>query len=166
MQNMTKNLLTAALATTFAASSAQAALVAHWDFDEGTGTTVTDSESGNVGTLSSGVTFSSTFAPAIGSGTSVSFSTANNQIVVPDSASLSITSDISIAVWVNPIDVEGAMARNIVAKDANNAQVLVDNRLKYFTPAGSRRLCPGAITCSVVRFIPHVVVCAMASSWM
>ena len=117
----TKSLLIAATSTALLAGSASAGLVAHWTFDEGTGTTVTDLANGNVGTFGGGgVTFSSTVPTAIGSGTSVSFSTANNQIVVPDSASLSLTSDFSIAVWINPIDDSGS-ARNIVAKGGNAA---------------------------------------------
>ena len=108
--------------TTLAAPSAKATLIAHWDFNENTGTTVTDSVSGNVGTFSGGgIEFSSTFAPRIGGGTSVSFSTANNQIVVPDSSSLSLTSDYSIAVWVRPIAPTAGEHRNIVAKDGNKA---------------------------------------------
>ncbi|MCA9249314.1 MAG: PEP-CTERM sorting domain-containing protein, partial [Planctomycetales bacterium] len=99
---------------------ARADLVAYWPFDEGTGSTATDTINGNVGTFSGGgITFSTTVPPQLGGGNSVSFSSVNNEIVVPDSPSVSLTSDYTIAAWINPT--ASAAARNIVAKDGNAA---------------------------------------------
>ena len=110
-----------AIATVLGIStSAQAALVAYWPFDEGTGSTATDTISGNVGTFSGGgITYNTTVPPQLGTGSSVSFSSANNEIIVPDSPSVSVTSDMTITAWVNPET--STSARNILAKDGNGA---------------------------------------------
>src|SRR3989338_8150377 len=73
-------------------------LVAHWKFDEGSGTTVSDSSgNGNTGTLTNGPTFTT---GKIGQG--LSFDGINDAVQIPDSNSLDVP-QITVSAWVRKI---------------------------------------------------------------
>ena len=86
-------------------------LVASYGFDEGSGTTVTDSSgSGNGGTVS-GATW------AIGKfGTALSFDGVNDIVNVADSASLDLTTGMTLEAWVLPRAL-GSAWRTVVLKE-------------------------------------------------
>ena len=72
-------------------------LVAHWKFDETSGTTASDSAGGNPGTLVNG--------PARMAGvanSALTFDGVNDYVNVPDSAVLDLGSAFSISLWFNP----------------------------------------------------------------
>ncbi len=116
-----------ALLVAVSVAVADAGLLAHWSFDEGSGLTVTDSANGNVGTFHEGATagvngptFSAGVPAASIGGTSLLFDGTNDYVSVPDSPSVSPTGDITLAAWVNAPTFAGA-SRNILAKHDNNA---------------------------------------------
>ncbi len=76
-------------------------LVGYWTFDEGTGTVAYDSSGSNAtGTLTNGPTW---VAGKVGSG-ALSFNGSNNYVNAGNPATLNITSNITIAAWVNETD--------------------------------------------------------------
>jgi subtilisin family serine protease len=76
---------------------APAGLVAAYNFNQGTGTQVFDaSGQGNTGTLSGGA-----WSAAGKTGAALSF-TANGFVTIPDSASLDLTTGMTIEAWVRP----------------------------------------------------------------
>src|SRR5258705_1312757 len=79
-------------------SQAQSGLVAAWNFNEGTGTTVADaSGNNNTGTIS-GATWST-----LGRyGNALSFNGVNNLLVVNSSASLNVTTAMTLSAWGYP----------------------------------------------------------------
>jgi parallel beta-helix repeat protein len=73
-------------------------LVAHWKFDEGSGTTASDaSGNGNSGTLVNGPVWT---AGKVGK--ALSFDGINDNVTVADSNSLDLTSSFTLSAWVNP----------------------------------------------------------------
>jgi len=93
----------------------QGDLVAHWKFDEGSGLVVMDSSTnGNNGTLTNGTAWATGW-----SSNALRFDGVNDYVEVPNSPSLGITGDITLAAWVK----RGALGDygGIVAKtDGNN----------------------------------------------
>ena len=86
-----------ALAMPSAASAANG-LVAAYSMDQGSGTALPDvSGTGNTGTLS-GATWSATGR----FGSALSFNGTSNLVTVPDSASLDVTSALTLEAWVRP----------------------------------------------------------------
>ena len=82
-------------------SNVSAGLVAHWAFDEGSGTTATDSSgNGHDGTLLGDPTW---VAGMIGSG-ALSFDGSDGLVDVGHDESLSITDELTITVWVKVSD--------------------------------------------------------------
>jgi hypothetical protein len=79
----------------FSGLAAAEGLIAHWTFDEGTGTTVADSASGYNGTVV-GATWA---AGKIGG--ALYFNGTSNYVQVPHNSNLNITGNITIAAWVN-----------------------------------------------------------------
>ncbi len=73
---------------------ASARPVSYWNFNEGTGTTVSDSVGGNPGTIY-GASWTSGIA-----GNALSFNGANNYIFIPHSSSLEFSGDGTIEMWV------------------------------------------------------------------
>ena len=76
----------------------ESGLLAHWKFDEGKGTTASDSSgTGNVGTLLNGPLW----APGKVGG-ALYFDGINDNVTVPDSNSLHLSNAFSLSAWVNP----------------------------------------------------------------
>ncbi|HET9119245.1 MAG TPA: PQQ-dependent sugar dehydrogenase, partial [Solirubrobacterales bacterium] len=87
-----------AQATTASAPPPPPGLVGAWAFGEGNGTTTADSSgNGNVGTLTS-----ATWTTLGRYGNAVSFNGANSVVRVPDSASLDLTSGMTLSAWIQP----------------------------------------------------------------
>jgi predicted phage tail protein len=75
-------------------------LVAAYGFDEGAGTTLTDlSGSGNNGSIS-GATWAGAGSGKFGN--ALSFNGSNNVVTVPDSATLDLTTGMTLEAWVRP----------------------------------------------------------------
>jgi hypothetical protein len=86
-------------------------LVAAFGFDEGSGVQVTDaSGQGNTGTISS-----ATWSPAGKFGSGLSFNGTSAWVTVADSASIDLTSGMTIEAWVNPT--AGTSWRTVVLKE-------------------------------------------------
>ena len=76
---------------------AEEGLVAHFDFDEGSGTVAGDSSAfGNHGSIH-GATY-----VAVGQGYALQFDGHDDYVEVPDAGHLKLSSDLSVALWVNP----------------------------------------------------------------
>lgn len=110
----------AACLATMLAGSAQAGLVGYWNFDEGTGTSLADSSgNGNTATAVSTLTFDTDVPASIGSGFSLSLDGSTGSADAPDSASLSVTGDLTLSAWVKPVQATGApgyiLSKNVAA---------------------------------------------------
>jgi hypothetical protein len=87
-------------------------LVAAYNFDAGSGTTVADlSGKGNTGTLSN-----ATWTTAGHTNGALSFNGTNALVSVPDSASLDLTTGMTLEAWVNPSAL-GTAWRTVVMKE-------------------------------------------------
>src|SRR5262249_11718354 len=74
-------------------------LVAYWKFDEGSGTTVSDSSgNGNTGTLINGPLWT---AGRVGN--ALFFDGIDDNVTVPDSNSLDLSNSFTLSAWVNPV---------------------------------------------------------------
>ena len=99
-------------ATTFAAPSG---LVAAYGFDEGSGTNVTDaSGNGNNGTITN-----ATWSASGKYGKALQFNGTSAMVTIPDSASLHLSSGMTLEAWVNPSTVN-ANWRDVVYKGNDN----------------------------------------------
>jgi hypothetical protein len=104
---------------------APSGLVAYWKFDEGSGTTVSDSSgNGNTGTLVNGPLWT---AGRVGNG--LYFDGIDDNITVPDSNSLDLSSSFTLSAWVNPASTFTDF-RSILAKN-----------YKYYLYASSTGFC-------------------------
>ena len=107
----------AVVALTFAPASgpATAGLVAAFSFDEGSGTTVADqSGNGNNGTVAN-----TTWASSGKYGKALSFNGTSSRVTVPNSASLQLTTGMTLEAWVNPTTVSSAW-RDVIEKGNDN----------------------------------------------
>jgi len=94
--------------------------VAHWEFDEGSGTTAFDSSGGgNTGTLVNGPVWT-----AGKFGTALQFDGVNDRVTIPDNDSLEGVSGITISAWINPNLTGGDSLQRIVDKVWDSAYVL------------------------------------------
>ena len=101
-----------ASATTKAAASG---LVAAYSFDEGSGSTVADSSgNGNTGTISG-----ATWTAAGKYGSALSFNGTSARITVPNSASLQLSSGMTLEAWVDPASVSSGW-RDVIYKGNDN----------------------------------------------
>ena len=83
---------------TTSASTGTPGLVAAYDFNAGSGTTVSDvSGNGNTGTI-----VNATWTTNGKYGSALSFNGTNAQVVINDSASLHLTTAVTLEAWVNP----------------------------------------------------------------
>jgi Concanavalin A-like lectin/glucanases superfamily/Bacterial Ig-like domain len=90
-------------------------LVAAYSFNEGTGTTVEDSSgNGNTGTITN-----ATWSTAGKYGDALSFNGTNALVTVKDSASLNLTTAMTLEAWVDPSAVSSAW-RDVVYKGNDN----------------------------------------------
>jgi hypothetical protein len=80
-----------------AASTLSNGLVAHYRFDEGSGTTATDSAGTNTGTLTNGPTFTT---GKVGSG-ALSFDGVDDRVNLGTPSAMDISGAISISAWIN-----------------------------------------------------------------
>jgi len=103
----------AALSSGFTYFPPPRVLVAAYGFNEGSGTTVTDSSgSGNNGT-----TTATTWSTAGKFGAALLFNGTSSWVTVPDSASLDLTTGMTLEAWVNPT-VLGTAWRTAIMKEA------------------------------------------------
>src|SRR5262249_36141342 len=90
-------------------------LVAAYSFNEGTGTTVADtSGNGNNGTIGT-----ATWTTAGKYGNALVFNGTSAQVTVNDSASLRLTTGVTLEAWVNPQTVSNAW-RDVIYKGNDN----------------------------------------------
>ena len=95
--------------------SSSSGLVAAYGFNEGTGTTVADaSGNGNGGTIAN-----TTWAPAGKYGGALSFNGTNARVNIPNSASLQLTSGMTLEAWVNPSTTNSSW-RDVIYKGNDN----------------------------------------------
>jgi large repetitive protein len=92
-----------------------AGLVAAYSFDEGTGTTANDlSGNGNTGTV-----VNATWTSAAKYGNALVFNGTNSMVTIPNSASLQLTSAMTLEAWVNPAVVANRWT-DVIYKNADN----------------------------------------------
>lgn len=114
--NQSHNVVAGATPTTYRASftvsPADPTLVAAYAFDEGQGATLGDgSERANDGAISG-----ATWTASGKSGGALSFDGINDTVAVPDSASLDLTTGMTVMAWVRPTDV-GPAWRTVLLKE-------------------------------------------------
>jgi glucose/arabinose dehydrogenase len=95
-------------------SAAGGGLVASYAFDEGTGTTVGDSSGNNNTGAISGATWSS--AGKFGKALSFNGTAKSNFVTINDSASLHLTTGMTLEAWVNPNNT-GSSWRSVIFKE-------------------------------------------------
>lgn len=109
---------TVTITVTAAAATGTTGLVAAYGFNEGTGTAVTDSSGkGNAGTIANG-----TWASSGRFGKALSFNGSNSMVTVKDSASLDLTTGMTLEAWVYP---QGSLSdwRTILMKEQSGSDV-------------------------------------------
>jgi len=112
-------------------SQAQSGLVAAWNFNEGTGKTVADaSGNNNTGTIS-GATWST-----LGRyGNALSFNGTSNLVVVNSSASLNVTTAMTLSAWVFPTATQSGW-RTIMQREVDAYFLNASNDAGPLRPAG------------------------------
>ncbi len=135
LQNLVLASLLLALCVFPAPVFAISGLVAAYSFDEGTGTTVTDlSGNNNNGTLVNATwTTSGKFNKAL------SFNGTNARVAVPDSASLRLTTGMTLEAWVRPSTVNSAW-RDVIYKGGNDNYLLEGTTEHNGVPGGGATL--------------------------
>ena len=104
-----------ALASSKVAAASSSGLVAAYAFDEGTGTTVTDSSgNGNNGTVANG-----TWSTTGKYGDALKFNGTSTRVTIPNSASLQLSTGMTLEAWVNPSTVNGSW-RDVIYKGNDN----------------------------------------------
>jgi chitodextrinase len=99
-------------ASTFGANASATGLVAAYSFDAGSGTTVKDdSGHGNTGTISDATWSSSGYH-----GKSLSFNGTSSLVRIPDSASLDLTTGMTLEAWIRPSAISG-LWRTVIIKE-------------------------------------------------
>ncbi len=94
------------------------ALVAAYNFDEGSGTVAADSSaSSNAGTLSG-----PTWSAAGKHGGALSFDGTDDRVIVADSSSLDLTYGMTLMAWVNPLSIDSNW-RTVVMKEISTSEL-------------------------------------------
>ncbi len=89
--------------------------MAAYSFEEGAGSTVTDASGhGNTGTIQN-----ATWTTAGKYGKALVFNGSNALVTIPDSASLRLTTGMTLEAWVNPSTVSSAW-RDVIYKGNDN----------------------------------------------
>ena len=92
-------------------------LVGAWSFNAGSGTTAADSSGfGNTGTLNG-----ATWTPSGQSGPALFFDGVNDRVDIPDSASLGLTTGMTLEAWVRPTTTTGW--RSVLVKERPGGRV-------------------------------------------
>src|SRR4029077_19546903 len=101
--------------TSTATPTPSTSLVAAYSFNEGTGAIVNDvSGNGNNGTISG-----ATWTTSGKYGNALSFNGSNSRVTVPDSASLHLTTSMTLEAWVYPTAISGVW-RDVIEKGNDN----------------------------------------------
>jgi Concanavalin A-like lectin/glucanases superfamily len=107
-----------------------ASLVAAYSFNEGSGTIVNDaSGNGNNGTISG-----ATWTTSGKYGNALSFNGSNSRVTVPDSASLHLTTGMTLEAWVYPTVLSSAW-RDVIEKGNDNYYLMATARFAAGVPA-------------------------------
>jgi glucose/arabinose dehydrogenase/PKD repeat protein len=102
----------ATVTAAFTQTAQRPGLVAAYGFDEGAGTTVTDSSSnGNNGSIANG-----TWSTAGKYGNALSFNGSSTLVTVPAAPSLNLTTGMTLEAWVNPSAI-GSVWRTVIFKE-------------------------------------------------
>ncbi len=126
-----------------------AGLVAHWSFDEGSGTTAADrSGSGHTGTLNYGAAWTSGAQCRLGA--CLSLDGSDDYVRVSDAASLKLTGDVTISAWIKPTAV--GTERTVVSKryeyELGAIGAAAPHPLKWTHKAAGGAVVTGALTTS------------------
>ncbi len=135
----------------FAGSAgADPGLVAHWTFDQGSGTVAADSSgNGHDGTIH-GATWVTDVAPVQGGSHALSFDGTDDYVSVPDSDSLDLTTQGTIQLWAQISSTHStAEGTSILAKMTHTSHVSYDFRVNE-TNTLSTYLWDGTTTCEIV----------------
>ena len=116
-------LLTASVCLATAVTSEAAVLVAHWDLEEGAGTTAADSSgNGHDGTIAGGGNpWITSGLPPVPSGTTAAldFDGVDDQINITGYTGITGSADRSVAAWIRTTDVGGGQNMGIVSWGLN-----------------------------------------------
>ncbi len=108
-------------------------LVAAYGFNEGSGTTVTDvSGNGNNGTISG-----ATWVTSGMYGGALSFNGTNSWVTIPDTASLDLTTGMTVEAWVDPSSVSAAGAIAVKERPGGLSYALYSSGAANQPPSGS-----------------------------
>ena len=122
--------------------------IAAYAFDEGSGTTVTDqSGNGNNGTLAN-----TTWASAGKYGGALSFNGTSSRVTVPNSASLQLSTGMTLEAWVNPTTVSSGW-RDVIEK-GNDDYYLMGTTDHSGSPGGGGTLAAPTRTRSAPQHSP------------
>jgi chitodextrinase len=106
-------LITIGLSLVSSHARAVSGLVAAYNFDEGTGTTVADaSGNGNTGTVSN-----TTWSTTGKYGKALTFNGTNSWVTVPNSTSLHLTTGMTLEAWVNPTSSQSGVWQSVIMKE-------------------------------------------------
>lgn len=100
------------------AGESAAGPLAHWKFDDGTGTTAIDSEGGHDGTLTNGPNW---IAGQVGD--ALDFDGVDDAVIVPHSNSLALTQEMTFTAWVNSNEFGASGPYDLVISKGNVATV-------------------------------------------
>ncbi len=117
-------------------------LVAAYNFDAGSGTTVTDlSGNGNTGTISN-----ATWTSQGHSGSALSFNGTNSWVTINDSTSLHLSSGMTLEAWVDPATVTNSSP--VIFKQGSGNCAVLPVQLRYDRPRHLHQCgCPGTVHC-------------------
>jgi hypothetical protein len=106
-------------------------LVAAYGFNEGAGPTVADaSGNGNTGTISG-----ATWTPAGRYGAALSFNGTNNLVAIPGSASLNVSTAMTLSAWIQPTAAQSGW-RTIMQREVNAYFLNASNDTGALRPSG------------------------------